>query len=157
MQYQAKTLAEVEKIMIEEPSVLMTSEDSAVNEEIKLTIQDFTRRMVYNRDTPKGYKRRGEQGGLLDLDNITVHHGKATKTGRLFSIAQDSKGNFTDEEYTDDQATAINEGWGDKDMPYNQPSKHLDTLREELGSNLMKTGIVELFKIDLATRGFRVK
>lgn len=157
MAIQIETLEELEELITKDAKNALMTRGSMSNQIIRDKVVDVTKEMVYDRYEPKNYERRGEQGGLSDEENLTIYlEGKLDKNTYQLSIAQEVDGNFDDSEYSNDLAPTINEGWGDKEQPYEKPSGHLDYLRENLTTGI-DGELINALKHDLHMLGYEIK
>lgn len=124
---------------------------------IKESIRETTKRMVYERYEPKHYERRRDDGGLLDTRNIELLDAGIKGGVASVSYAQVVKGNFKGVNFSSDLAETINEGYGDKQQPWNQPSSHLNFLQENLISGYEMGEISDAMKSDLRNLGYEVR
>mgnify|MGYP001481515179 FL=1 len=157
MAIQIETLEELEELITKDAKNALMTRGSMSNQIIRDKVVDVTKEMVYDRYEPKNYERRGEQDGLSDEENLTIYlEGKLDKNTYQLSIAQEVDGNFDDNEYSNDLAPTINEGWGDKEQPYEKPSGHLDYLRENLTTGIVGE-LINALKHDLHMLGYEIK
>lgn len=157
MAIKIETLEELEELVTRDAKNAIMTKGSMSNQIIKDKVVDVTKEMVYARYEPKNYERRGDFGGLSDEENLNIYlEGKIDKNAYQLSIAQEVDGNFDDNEYSQDLAPTINEGWGDKEKPYEKPSGHLDYLREYLTTGI-EGELVNALKHDLHMLGYEIK
>lgn len=149
-------LKDLEKVIIKAIEMSMSTESSSMRQEIEKQVDIATQEMVYDRYDPINYERRGKNGGLLgaEVDATKIN---ATSNSLTYEIEQNAIGAFVGSpEFAQDLAPTINEGWGDKNRPYNQPSGHLDYLSLELGA-LLRPSAMTALKSDLKKLGYNVK
>lgn len=109
-------------------AVFLMNEATDVYEEImadaiKEELQDRIQEKIYDKYSPSHYRRRGENGGLLDKDNMivdVVHHGE-TILLNITNITPPS--NPKDKQLDSDKSLLENleDGYGSKSYAWNQP------------------------------------
>lgn len=153
-------LDELKRIIVNEAADAANNTESRVYDVISSEIYDTTQRMVYDRYTPapNGYKRRKVNKGLLDPRKIYPEgYDAVDKSTRKVIFKQEVRGNFSPNStyFTNNLASTINEGWGTKDKPYNEPSGHLDELNNFMATKI-QSEFVNALKYDLHEKGYKV-
>ena len=162
MAHTISTLKELEVIIMDAILEAINDSDSEPRKFIGVTIMQTTVEMVYDRYEPKKYKRRRFNGGLMSIPELeyTERSGSSSGIVGIASFTQTAKGNFPESSkyYTDNLASTINEGWGEKTKPYNKPSGHIDALDTTfMDGTLEGMRLMESIVRELQWRGFEVE
>lgn len=91
---------------------------------IKQEIQKSVDDVVYAAGTPTVYKRRGDNGGLRDVDNMVAFYQNGEVD--IYNVAEASGKNF------DPLDERLIYGYGDEDKWYNQPRPFMDAAQESV-------------------------
>lgn len=161
MAHTISTLKELEVIIMDAILEAINDSESEPRKFIEETIVQTTIEMVYDRYEPKKYERRRANGGLMSSLELeyTERSGSSSGITGIASFTQTAKGNFPvgSKYYTDNLASTINEGWGEKTKPYNKPSGHIDELGTTfVNGTLEGMRLMESIVRELQWRGFEV-
>lgn len=162
MAHKISSLKELEIIIMDAILETINDSESKPRKFIQEIIMQTTIEMVYDRYEPKKYVRRKTNGGLMSLPELEYTERTGSKNGALgtASFTQTAKGNFPVDSkyYTDDLASTINEGWGEKTQPYTKPSGHLDALEITFADGTLEgMQLVEAIISELQWRGWQIE
>lgn len=162
MAHKISSLKELEIIIMDAILETINDSESKPRKFIQETIVQTTIEMVYDRYEPKKYERRKFNGGLMSLPELEYTERIGSKNGTLgtASFTQTAKGNFPESSkyYTDNLASTINEGWGEKTKPYNKPSGHIDALGTTfMDGTLEGMQLMEAIISELQWRGWQIE